>query len=99
MFQKKKENVEIAKAINLLENGQYRDNKQYLKEMCDSATNSVVIGNFEYMRDTWSWIVWKPTDFATNPEYKGESLYKVIPRGIDKDKIYVVLNSQEWIYP
>ena len=93
-----KDNIEIAETIHLLENGPYRDKKEYLKKMLHSPSRSVSIGNFEYSQDVWCWIIWKKTDIGTNPEYKGESLCKVVPRGIVKNKIGTILNALAWVY-
>ena len=90
-----KENIEIAEILDLLENGQYKDKMEYMKELHASGTHSVTIGHFTYQKDVWCWIVWKATD---NPEYKGEPLCKVVPRNIDADKIGVVLDAQAWMY-
>ena len=91
-------NREIAKTLNVLEHGQYRETKDYYKEIRNSVTNSVTIGNFEYMEETWCWVIWKTTDIDTDPQYKGEPLCKVVPKGIDKNKVGMVLNAQAWAY-
>ena len=93
---KMNENKEISETINLLENGQYRERKDYLKKLRDNG--SVEIGNFLYEEDVWCWVVWKPTDEWEQPQYKGDPLSKVVPRFMDKDKIADVLNAQSWIY-
>ena len=93
------ENKEIAKTIYMLERGKYKDKKEYLKKLYESEFNSVTIGSYEYMLDAWCWVIWKETDPEKNPEYKGESLFKVIPRYADKDRIPAMLKAQAWIYP
>ena len=90
------ENKTIIDTLMFLEYGKFSERKKYLK---DFHNDGVSLNGFVFQADVWCWIVWKPTDIGKNPEYKGESLFKVIPNTINEDKIGVVLDSQHWTYP
>ena len=91
---RQQENKAIIDAINLLENGQYRDKKPYLKAIRNGGAS---INGFVFEQSDWCWIVWKPTDIDKNPEYKGEPLAKVVPRVYIRD-IGAILDAQSWTY-
>lgn len=43
--------------------------------------------------------IWRATDIECEPEYKGESLSKVIPTGLDNlSEVCGAFQSQHWIY-
>ena len=91
------ENQQIIDTIVFLNEGKYSERRTYLREL--SNNKAVIINGFAFERDTWCWIVSKATDISKQPEYKGEPLYKVIPRNItNPSKIDTVLNCQSWLY-
>jgi len=90
------ENNHIIQAIKFLEKAPYRERKPYLEDYIRG--NGAEINGFTILREMWCWIIQKPTDIDKNPEYKGEPLYKVVPRLTDFDKMDVVLDSQPWTY-
>ena len=89
------ENEKIIDSIKFFTRGKYRERKPYLSSLLKGEV--VSYNGFDFQRDTWCWIVWKPTDIGENPQYKGKPLCKVIPRNefVDVD---AVLNAQQWIY-
>lgn len=92
------ENKKIAKAIWLLENGQWIERREYLYQLREEGSCS--IDGFEFQEEVYCWIVWKPTDIEKNPQWKGESLYKVVPRtDLSERQIINILGNQSWIYP
>lgn len=61
----------------------------------------VKINGFIFNKATcWCWVIGKPTDIRTQPEYKGEPLVKVIPFNVrlDEKRINAVLDAQPWTY-
>ena len=89
------ENEAIKESITFLEKAPFKERQQYIK---DYLTNGVDINGFTIQKHAWCWIVWKPSDFGKNPEYKGAPLCKVIPRFTELDKIGDVLDTQAWTY-
>lgn len=92
---KMKENKIIKEAIRFLENAPYRERKPYMK---DYHGDGVEINGFVIIKDVWCWIIFKPTDIWEHPEFKGESLVKVVPRTVSFDNIEKVLELQSWTY-
>lgn len=94
----RKENKLIAKNIRFLSNGKYSERKEYLVQLKENGY--CTINGFRFTQDVFCWVVWKPTDSVINPEYKGESLFKVIPKSVlDERQICNILKNQAWIYP
>lgn len=92
------ENKKIAKAIRLLENGQWREIKEYFYQMEEKGFCS--IDGFEFQEEIFCWVVWKPTDIENDPQWEGESLYKVVPKThLSERQIINILGNQLWIYP
>lgn len=92
------ENKKIAKAIRLLEDGQWKERKDYLYQMREKGFCS--IDGFEFQEEICCWVVWKPTDIEKDPQWKGEPLYKVVPRTyLSERQIINILSNQSWIYP
>jgi len=96
VYNKATENNLIIQAIKFLEKAPYHDRKQYMEDY--TIGSGVEINDFIIQRETWCWLIWKPTDIGKNPEYKGEPLCKVVPRFTEFDKMNVVLDSQPWTY-
>ena len=90
-----KENKIIADTIRFLEKGKYAERKQYLK---DYYHDGVYLNGFIIQREMYCWLIWKPTDFNEDPQYKGEPLLKIVPRIIDMENIEKVLKLQAWHY-
>ena len=90
------ENNLIIQAIKFLEEAPYSKRKPYLEDYIRG--NGAEINEFIIQRETWCWLIWKPTDIGKQPQYKGEPLCKVVPRFTDFDKIETVLDSQPWTY-
>lgn len=87
------ENKKIAKAIRLLEDGQWRERKEYLYQI--QKEGSCFIDGFEFQKEAYYWVVWKPTDIEKDPQWKGESLYKVVPRtDLIENQIINILDNQ-----
>lgn len=92
------ENKKIAKAIRLLEHGQWRERKEYLHQMREKGSCS--IDGFEFREEVYCWVIWKPTDSEKEPQWKGESLFKVVPStDLTEKQIINILGNQSWIYP
>lgn len=92
----KLENKKIADAIKLFTHGKYREKKPYLADL--RTTEGAYYNGFTFNKEVYCWVVWKATDIETEPEYKGEPLYKVIPDNVPIDKIPAVLDAQPWTY-
>lgn len=91
------ENQRIIDAIVLLNKGKYSERKAYLMEIAKNGATT--INGFNFISDVWCWVVSKPTDISKQPQYKGESLHKVIPKNITgASEINAVLDSQLWFY-
>ena len=95
-IQENKENKLIVDALNLLNNGKFRDKKPFLDELRKGSTT---INGFMFQQTEWCWIIWKPTDFEEEPQFKGEALVKIVPRFVTEQKrIKIILKNQSWIY-
>lgn len=86
------ENELIVDAIKKID----RDYK--LKAKAYDLDSGVDVNGFNLFKDTWCWVIYKPTDIKKEPEYKGEPLVKVVPDTIDYDDMETVLNLQGWLY-
>lgn len=99
-----KESMIIAEVIQMLEDGPWEERKKYLKDL--RSEDGALINGFRFQQDTWCWLVWKPTDIWKQPQYKGEPLYKVVPRDtinprrgtVKLENIAKVLDLQHWLY-
>ena len=92
----KKENNVIAETIKFFVKGNFRERKPYLKDL--HSENGVTLNGFTFKRDIWCWLVWKSTNLADSPEFKGEPLIKVVPVFTPFENIPIVLDSQPWTY-
>lgn len=91
------QNDAIADAIMLLEKGQWRDKKEYIKAL--HKNGECTINGYTFEDKIFAWIVWMPTDIGREPEYKGEPLSKVVPQCLNtKENIKTILAAQAWIY-
>ncbi len=89
------ENYKIQEAIKFFKYGKFSEKKKYISELYSNGTS---FNGFTFVKDSWCWIIWKPTDIAKNPEYKGEPLCKVIPDTVPITNIFKVLDAQPWTY-
>ena len=94
--ERRKENKAIADAIMLFEHGQYREKKEYIREL--KKGNAVQLNGFTFCLDTWIYQIWKETDLGKQPQFKGEPLVKVVPKDVPYKNIPKVLNAQCWMY-
>ena len=92
---KQKENEKIQEAIKFFKHAPFRERKPYLLQLREKGAE---YNGFVFQEDAWCWFVWKPTDPDTQPQFKGESLVKVIPRTVPIDKIPDILDAQPWMY-
>lgn len=92
---REKENREITDAIQFFKHGKFSERKIYLKGLLNGG---VQYGNYVFQKDSWCWLVWKSTNLADNPEFKGEPLVKVIPDTVPVASIPAVLDAQPWTY-
>ena len=95
MKNNKNENAIIKETLIFLEKAPYKERKLYIKDFNGDGVEMI---GYVFQEKTWCWLIWKPTDIGKNPEYKGESLVKVIPQTIDLDNIEIVLDAQPWTY-
>ena len=91
-----KENVTIMKAIEFFTKGKFSERKPFLKEAY--SNKGALYNGFRFNKEVWCWIVWKPTNIDSAPQYKGESLCKVIPDTVPIENIPDVLEAQPWTY-
>ena len=93
----KNDSIKVAEIVYMLENGQYKERKQYIKELYEKG--QVTIKGYTIEKDLWCWVIWKPTDIDKDPGFKGEPLVKVVPRlYLDKEEIEAILDAQPWNY-
>lgn len=95
---KKTENQVIALAYEFFEGpnkAPFRERKPLLS---DYHANGVEINGFVLQKKEDGVWVWKPTDIARNPEFKGEALLKIIPFTVPSSKVVDVLECQQWTY-
>ncbi len=101
------ESRKIAKIINYLEKGRYDKEFETEKKWIDHYKESLTkegtkIGGFSFVRDTWCWIILKPTDIAIEPQFKGEPLVKVVPfidhLVDDVESLVKILQEVAWCY-
>jgi len=92
---REEENKIITEALKFLTFGKWSERKKYVHDTLSKGTE---INGYTFQQDTWCWLIWKPTDISKNPEFKGESLVKVVPFNIKMSKIADVLNAQPWTY-
>lgn len=90
------EAIAIMEAIDFFKHGRYSERKEYLKELRDGKGAS--FNGFIFQKELWCWLVWKPTDMDEQPQFKGESLVKIIPDNVEIEKIPDVLDAQAWTY-
>lgn len=83
-------------AINFFKHGAFHDKKPYIRDLY--LGHGVSYNGFKFYKETWCWTVWKNTDIGSNPEYKREPLYKVIPNTVPARNIPAVLDAQPWTY-
>ena len=63
------------------------------------TSDGVKIKGYEFRRFTYCFVVWKPTDFQKDPQWKGEPLCKIVPDTIlTKQQIETILEAQPWLY-
>ena len=91
-----KENEIIKNTIDVLEHGDYEGRKQLIKQLHDNGY--VVVDGLIFRDEGICWSVWKPTNEYVNPEYKGQSLSKIVPAYMEIDRIPQVLDAQQWVY-
>lgn len=91
---KQEENLLIEDAIDFFTLGKFSEVRPFLEKLI--TNEGVSYNGFTFNRDAWCWIVWKPTDINRDPQYKGDPLYKVIPR--NASDISKVLDAQPWTY-
>lgn len=91
----KTENKIIVDAIKFLEDAPFKERKPYLK---DFYGKGVELNGYKFQRETWCWLIWKPTDIDIQPEYKGEPLVKIVPNTVEINRIAEILNAQPWTY-
>ena len=89
------ENETIIQTLYFLEHGKFSERKPYIH---DYMNNGVKLNGFVFQKDTWCYLIWKPTDIAKDPRFKGEPLYKAIPDNVDWKDMETVLNAQRWTY-
>ena len=96
----KKENQAIAEAILFLEHGDYDKRKPYLDKMY--KRECVKLKGYEFSDGIDCWEVWKPTDMIKEPQYKGEALLKLVPKGDFRNRgiqnIIKILEALHWTY-
>ena len=59
------ENQRIIDAIVLLDKGKYSERKVHLMEIVKNGATT--INGFNFIRDVWCWVVFKPTDISKQP--------------------------------
>ena len=91
-----KENKAIMEAIKFFTKGKFGERKPYLKEAY--SNKGALYNGFRFNKEVWCWVVWKVTDIDSAPQYKGESLCKVIPDNVPVENIPVILDAQPWTY-
>ena len=94
---RKEENEKIIEAIEFFDKGKFNERKPYIHDLLKGK--SVSYNGFRFQKDTWCWIILKPTDIEKEPGYKGEPLCKAIPAwsGI-RMNTEAILNAQPWVY-
>ena len=91
---KQEENRLIEDAIDFFTLSKFSEVRPFLEKL--NTNEGVSYNGFTFNRDVWCWIVWKPTDIKKDPQFKGDPLYKVIPR--NASDISKVLDAQLWTY-
>ena len=92
-----KETKKIVESIKFLLYGPHKDVKPYEDEMRNNPMGCKLNG-FIFQRDVYCWLIWKPTDIRTHPEWKGECLLKTMPYNVPVDKMESVIDSEFWNY-
>lgn len=95
MQNRTKENKIISNTLRFLEYGKFSERKKYLK---DFHHDGVSLNGFVLQRETWCWLIWKPTDIEKEPQYKGEPVVKVVPNTVSMGMIEAVLEFIPWTY-
>ena len=94
-----KENEIISEVISDMERSLYHASKKYDIKLKPLMNEGVEINGFTFIKDTWAWIIFKPTDLDKQPEYKGKPLVKIVPMFVDdKENIVTILKAQHWTY-
>lgn len=95
-----KETKKIAESLFFLNHGPYKERRPYMKLIHDSPHRSAEYNGYTFQKELWCWVIWKPTDFDKQPQYKGSPLAKVVPSTVTDniDAMIQILKNQPWIY-
>ena len=92
---RQKENVSIVEAIRFFKYGCFSERKQYMAAL---RSGGATYNGYTFFKELYCWVIWKPTDLATQPQFKGDPLYKVIPDNVPIENIPAILDAQPWTY-
>ena len=92
----REENELLVDALNILTRSPWEQRKVLLYDA--TLGEGANVNGYIFKKDTYCWLIWKPTDFDKNPEYKGEPLLKVLPYNVPIDAAGKVLLLQPWTY-
>ena len=94
LFKDKSESKAIASAIDFFQNGSFQENQSYIRLLAKGQ--SVRLNGFSFTRENYCYVVWKNDP---DPRYKGQDLFKVVPRfKLIIKQIVKILETQSWTY-